>query len=90
MFVAVAKGRAVIMAFCVCRMLRCWGQTAVWFWLAWMVTHPEVETDGAWLDWRDGCVVVKNPDEVLIAKMCEIAKKFGARVQGDEGEYHDE
>jgi hypothetical protein len=23
-------------------------------WLAQMVTHPEVNTRGAWLDWRDG------------------------------------
>lgn len=59
-------------------------------WLAQMVTHPRLEEHGAWIDWTDGSIDVKNPDEVLIAKMCEIARKLGARVQGDEGEYYDE
>jgi hypothetical protein len=34
-------------------------------WLAQMVTHLERDTHGAWLDWRDGRIVVKNPDEHL-------------------------
>lgn len=58
-------------------------------WLAQMATHPERDTDGAWLDWRHGRIVVKNPDESLLEKMREIAGKLGAHVQGDDGEYYD-
>ncbi|MGW1540450.1 hypothetical protein ACWCPM_09440 [Streptomyces sp. NPDC002309] len=53
-------------------------------WLAQMVTHPERDAHGAWLDWRLGRVVVKNPDAVLIEKMREIAGLLGARVLGDD------
>ena len=41
---------------------------------------------GAWFDFRGGNVVVKNPDDELIAKMKQIAVHFSARVVGDEGE----
>ncbi|MET7451299.1 hypothetical protein ABZT03_05240 [Streptomyces sp. NPDC005574] len=58
-------------------------------WLAQMATHPQPDTHGAWLDWRNGRVVVKNPDEILIRKMLEIAATPGARGQGDDGEYYD-
>ncbi|MFD5793299.1 hypothetical protein ACFWIO_07120 [Streptomyces diastatochromogenes] len=59
-------------------------------WLAQMVPHPERDTRGAWLDWRDGRIVVKHPDELLLEKMREIAEVLGARVQGDDCEYYDE
>ncbi|AVH56907.1 hypothetical protein C4B68_15195 [Streptomyces dengpaensis] len=59
-------------------------------WLAELVSHPQRDTHGAWLDWRDGRIVVKNPDEILLKKMREIAGRLGARVQGDECEYYDE
>ncbi|MEU9394531.1 hypothetical protein AB0D86_31620 [Streptomyces sp. NPDC048324] len=59
-------------------------------WLAQMATHPERDTHGAWLDWREGQVVVKNPDEILLEKMRAIARVLGARVQGDDDEYYDE
>ena len=49
--------------------------------------HPE--GDEVWFDLRDGAVVVKNPDEITIAKMLAVARAFGARVEGDDGEiYH--
>jgi hypothetical protein len=54
-----------------------------------MVTHPDHAASGARLDWRDGQVVVKNPDEILLGKMCEIAAALGARVLGDEGEFYE-
>jgi len=41
---------------------------------------------GAWFDHRDGNIVVKNPDEELLAKMKQIAAHFAARVVGDDGE----
>lgn len=33
-----------------------------------------------------GEITSKNPDELLIAKMIEIANRLGAKVQGDDGE----
>lgn len=44
------------------------------------------EEDEVYLDYRDGRIVVKNPDEEVITKMKEIAEKLEARVIGDEGE----
>lgn len=44
----------------------------------------------AWFDYRDGCIVVKNPDEEIRRKMYFIASALGALVQGDEGERYDE
>jgi len=40
----------------------------------------------AWFDFRNGCVVVKNPDSEILRKMSSIAGSLGARVQGDDGE----
>ena len=50
--------------------------------------HP----DGAevWLDWHDGNVTAKNPDEALLGKLLEIARKLNAKVQGDDGETYTE
>jgi hypothetical protein len=50
--------------------------------------HP----DGAqaWFDCRDGEIVVKNPDDAMIAKMIALAGKLGARVQGDDGEVYEQ
>ena len=42
----------------------------------------------AWFDHRNGRIVVKSPDESILAKMREIAEKLQARVVGDEGEYY--
>ncbi|HEY9059421.1 MAG TPA: hypothetical protein VIO64_02785 [Pseudobacteroides sp.] len=42
-----------------------------------------------WLDWFEGNIYTKNPDEILISKMIEIAKYFCAVVQGDDGELYD-
>ena len=41
-----------------------------------------------WLDWSDGEVFTKNPDEPLIRKMAELAARLGARVEGDDGEVY--
>jgi len=49
----------------------------------------ESEHDESWLEWFQGDVYTKNPDEPILAKMLEIAKALNARVQGDDGEvYH--
>lgn len=40
----------------------------------------------AWFDHKLGEVVVKDPDEEIIRKMCLIARTFRAQVQGDDGE----
>ena len=42
----------------------------------------------AWMDHRGGRIVVKNPDTAILKKMCAIAERLGARVQGDEGEMY--
>jgi hypothetical protein len=42
----------------------------------------------AWMDYHRGRIVVKDPDAALLRKMCAIAEKLGARVQGDEGELY--
>jgi hypothetical protein len=41
-----------------------------------------------WLDWFQGNVYTKNPDEALIDKMIHIARALNAKVQGDDGEIY--
>jgi hypothetical protein len=41
-----------------------------------------------WFDYWRGRVVVKNPDEETIGKMCRVAEALGAYVQGEEGELY--
>jgi hypothetical protein len=40
----------------------------------------------AWFDFRNGDVVVKNPDSETLKKMWQVAQTLGAKVQGGEGE----
>ncbi len=40
----------------------------------------------SWLDWSDGEVFTKNPRRIELAKMLDLAARFGASVQGDDGE----
>jgi hypothetical protein len=40
----------------------------------------------AWMDHFRGRIVVKNPDSAMLKKMCSIAERLRAQVQGDEGE----
>ncbi|MFG2757863.1 hypothetical protein [Streptomyces wuyuanensis] len=42
------------------------------------------------MQWAEGRIVVKNPDETLLEKMRGLARVLGARVQGDDCEYYDE
>jgi hypothetical protein len=37
-------------------------------------------------DYRNGKIVVTNPDAEVLAKMRSVAAKLGARVRGEEGE----
>lgn len=53
-------------------------------WLAYSGHDPNGNM--AWFDYRDGRIVVKNPDSEILAKMKEIAAHFGAIVMGDDGE----
>jgi hypothetical protein len=43
---------------------------------------------GTWFNWSEGGVYTKNPDRATLAKMLELARKLGARVQGDHGEFY--
>ena len=49
--------------------------------------HPS--GDPVWFDFREGRVVVKNPDEATIAKAISMAKRLNARVVGDDGEEYE-
>ena len=49
-------------------------------------SRHDVNGNRAWFDYRRGRVVVKNPDEEILAKMKQLAAKLGANVVGDEGE----
>jgi hypothetical protein len=54
-------------------------------WKAILVDEPGLSER---FDFRDGRIVVKNPDQATIAKMVAIAESLGARVQGDDGELY--
>ena len=41
-----------------------------------------------WLNWFEGNISSKNPDDLLIDKMVEIANNLNAKVQGDDGEVY--
>jgi hypothetical protein len=57
-------------------------------WTAW---PGEGEGDNhAWMDYRRGRIVVKNPDPAILTKMCAIAERLTAKVQGDDGESYPE
>ena len=47
-----------------------------------------VSDDHPWFDWSDGAVHTKHPDQRTLAKALQIARHFGARVQGDDGELY--
>jgi hypothetical protein len=51
--------------------------------------HPSGDTVWFCPD-GEGCIVVRNPDEAVLARMVELAQRLGARVQGDDGEFYDE
>lgn len=42
----------------------------------------------ACFDFRAGNIVVKNPDTAILVTVWEIARKLGARVQGDDCEVY--
>lgn len=48
--------------------------------------HPTNEE--VWLDWVDGNITTKNPDEAILKKMMAIATGLNANVQDDDGEYY--
>ena len=42
-----------------------------------------------WLNWFNGNVYSKNPDQPIIRKMISIARHLKGKVQGEEGEMYD-
>ncbi|WP_230965314.1 hypothetical protein [Burkholderia pseudomultivorans] len=42
----------------------------------------------AWFDFRQGNVVVKNPDDAILGKMWRLGQQLGAKVQGDDCELY--
>lgn len=53
----------------------------------WKTSQSDIEY---WLDWNDGNIYSKSPNQILVLKMVEIAKILNAIVQGEEGEVYDE
>ena len=53
------------------------------------IWDAHAEDNEAWLDWYEGNITTKNPDEPLLHKMVEIAALLDAKVQGDDGELYD-
>ncbi len=49
------------------------------------------EKDGnmAWFRYFEGNIIVKNPDEEILAKMYSVAQSLNAKVQGGDGEIYD-
>lgn len=41
-----------------------------------------------WLDWSDGNVYANYPNRALFRKMLQIAGRFGAELQGEDGEVY--
>lgn len=52
------------------------------------IMEEEDEEYPVYFDYRDGRIVVKNPNDQIINKMKEIAEKLNANVIGDDGEIY--
>lgn len=46
--------------------------------------HPDGEPRWLWL--HDGTLSVRDPDEITVEKLAELAARLGATLQGDDGE----
>lgn len=44
---------------------------------------------GSWLDWSEGVIFSKNPDDAIVQKMVAIAGQLNATVRDDDGELYD-
>src|SRR5262249_39798207 len=60
--------------------------TGLAVWTAYSGHDPEGNM--AWFDYRDGSIVVKNPDDEILAKIKQVASHFKANVVGDDGEFY--
>jgi hypothetical protein len=48
-----------------------------------------INDDHPWFDWFQGRIETKYPDRKTLGKALQIAKHFGAQVQGDDGEVYE-
>lgn len=48
--------------------------------------HGKCEYEEPWFNWDSGQIYTKNPDRAIVDKMVAMARAFGAKVQGDDGE----
>jgi hypothetical protein len=55
----------------------------------WTAYSRHSENGMAWFSFRQGNVVVKNPDLEILQKMWSLAQALSAKVQGDDGEFYD-
>ncbi|MFE5792995.1 hypothetical protein ACFQ8C_10530 [Streptomyces sp. NPDC056503] len=56
-------------------------------WDALVAADPALGASALW--WHDGRVVAKDPAPEDLAALRRVAVLLGARVQGDDGEFHD-
>lgn len=49
-------------------------------------SHATENRTESWLDWSEGQIFTKNPRRTELTKMLILAERFGAFVQGDDGE----
>jgi len=49
----------------------------------------QVDEDHPWFDWFQGAIRTKHPDGRTLGKALQIARHFGACVQGDDGEIYE-
>jgi len=54
------------------------------------VSDKDLEGVSFWYENEFGSITTKNPELKTIKKMCILAKKLKAEVQGDDGEIYDE
>jgi len=57
------------------------------YFVVWRGTTKYPET---WFNWFSGNIATENPDKATLHKMLDIAARFDAHIQGDEGELYDE
>jgi len=55
-------------------------------WVAWS-GHPDIPE--VWFDLWKGNIDTKNPDELILQKMWQMAQALFGRVQGESGEFYD-
>lgn len=54
----------------------------------WTAYSAHDQNGMAWFDYRRGQIIVKNPDNEILAKMKQVAAALQAKIIGDDGEFY--